>query len=484
MSFSVVNRTSCDVTDSLTILVGESQIVFMHDPAADIVLLVDESGSMYSEHQWLRQMVKLLDDMLKKHGVGVMQENLFAIIGYGSQYQNYEFGRVLSPGGQHFVTADDIDLLVDELWVDGRREDGYVAIQFAFDNLQFRNGTAKQYILITDENRHILVPSLTYSFIRNLLIATETRLNVIVGENFEGDDNVIALGMDGSMNAYVYYPPAAYVSEFPANLSVRVVSGGQSVPYSAHKSTHEDYTNLALETGGAAWDLSSLSAGPPLSDAFTSAFVNVKVQEILDQLSSCRNCSCELDGLQCTELKPFNGVYPECSKLLPTCTCIACALISSVHNTLPFFLGIPEFEGAILSLDDYLNVSINPSFVSIPIRDDQNISLECKVDGFDASHRWTFKGRELESNSVISSSGDSSSFLTLIDPQMTNTGWYTCFAVRADNSQGTPQLFPMDTGLATAYVEVYRESLLAQTWDVHTQYLILFFKKNFTSVYN
>ena len=310
-----MNIASCEVSDTLTLLPGESRIIFTHEPAVDLVLLVDESGSMYAEHQWLRRMVKQLDKMLKKYGVGVTRPNLFAVIGYGSQYLDSEMGRVVSTGSQ-FVSSKEIDSLIDKLWVDGRNEDGYAAIKFGFDQLQFRDGTAKQFILITDEDRHEVISSLTYNSTRDALSSSNTQLNVIVSEEFAGSKSVPAMGLDSAMNAYIYYPLADYYSEMPANLSVRVVGGGRSVEWSGYGTTHEDYTALAHELGGAAWDIGLLSMGPPVADAFTSAFVSVEVQEILNQVGLCQNCSCGNAGGQCTVLDPFIGVYPECSKLL------------------------------------------------------------------------------------------------------------------------------------------------------------------------
>ena len=266
---------------------------------------------MLTEHKWLVQMVKELDESLHKVGVGVDEPNLIAVVGFGSQYQDYESGRVVS----QFVSSDEIGPVIDDLWVDGKREDGYVAIQFALDNLQFRDGTAKQFILVTDEDRYAIDPSLSYDYIKKVLEDNDARLNAIVSEKFAGDRSVPAMGVDSSSNAYVYYPLASYYSEMPANLSVRVVAGGQSVPNSGHGDTHEDYTNLVFELGGSAWDLGLLSLGPPVADAFTSAFVGVETREILGQVSKCQNCTCGDAGLHCVSLYPFIDVYPECSKL-------------------------------------------------------------------------------------------------------------------------------------------------------------------------
>ena len=47
--------------------------------------------------------------------------------------------------------------------------------------------------------------------------------------------------------------------------------------------TTSDYVQLALGTGGAAWDLNQLRAGGLTAQSFTEAFVDVKVGEIIPE---------------------------------------------------------------------------------------------------------------------------------------------------------------------------------------------------------
>ena len=62
------------------------------------------------------------------------------------------------------------------------------------------------------------------------------------------------------------------------------------------------------------------------------------------------------------------------------------------------------------------------------------------------------------------SSGDGSfSLLTLINPKWTDSGWYSCFAVKVDVSQGATPVYTNETGFDTIYQEVIGESLKAQT---------------------
>lgn len=43
-----------------------------------------------------------------------------------------------------------------------------------------------------------------------------------------------------------------------------------------------------------------------VADAFTKAFVSVKVEEVLTQMGECFECACTFDGLECA-LSILNG---------------------------------------------------------------------------------------------------------------------------------------------------------------------------------
>jgi len=49
-------------------------------------------------------------------------------------------------------------------------------------------------------------------------------------------------------------------------------------------STTADYADLALATGGAVWDLNILRSGGDDAASFASAFLDIKVQEVTDQI--------------------------------------------------------------------------------------------------------------------------------------------------------------------------------------------------------
>ena len=223
--------------------------------AADIVLIVDESGSMTTEHAWIPGMVSLLDEALREVNIGVELLNQFGLVGFGDDCnsQNSSLGRVLTTAGnEDFTTSANVSQFTCDLTTSGRREDGYSAIRVALDSYEFRQA-ARQFILISDEDRDVLDDSLTRDDIETMLESSGIILNAAISEEFSGDA-FRALGIDRNMNAYIYDPSAPSL--------FRVVSqSGAPVPDSAYGSTNTDYTQLALGLGGAAWDLSSLRQG-------------------------------------------------------------------------------------------------------------------------------------------------------------------------------------------------------------------------------
>ena len=94
-------------------------------PAADIVFVVDESGSMVDEHAWLQKLAPLLDQRLRDQGVGIPSmgsRNLFCLVRFGSP-GNIK-GRVVVKG----VDANEFTVALSEVKQNGRIEDGYSAM--------------------------------------------------------------------------------------------------------------------------------------------------------------------------------------------------------------------------------------------------------------------------------------------------------------------------------------------------------------------
>ncbi len=235
--------------------------------AVDLMFVVDESGSMSGEHAWICNMVTDLDSELISAG---QASNLYALVGYGagSSHGGSAGHRHLVDGGD-WGTAAELSTATGGLVTNGAREDGWEAIKFGLNNYFFRSDAMANMILITDEDRDILDPSLTYDKMLTSLIDKNIMLNVVVDCGFQDGMGDSALGVDADGNAYVADGLGGYTSSL----------GGVIV--SPYYNTDTCYVDLAWATGGAAWDLNQLRSGGLLAESFNTAFVNIKVSEVV-----------------------------------------------------------------------------------------------------------------------------------------------------------------------------------------------------------
>lgn len=188
--------------------------------------------------------------------VGVVEPNRFGLVGFGGDCSDgLGLGRVIAtPSGAQFSFSTNFTQLSEGLTTSGRREDGYSAIQAALETYPTRQtGTARQFILVTDEDRDVVDGNLTRESIAAALVDESVVLNVAVNEEFSAGDGLRALGIDSSQRGYVFDPSSQD--------HYRVLGGGETVRDSGHGQTHRDYTQLALATGGGAWDLNILRLG-------------------------------------------------------------------------------------------------------------------------------------------------------------------------------------------------------------------------------
>lgn len=238
--------------------------------AADIVFLIDESGSMAGEHAWLGSMVSTLDAQLT--GAGETNNN-YGLVGFGCSSghtgcSSAQTAHAHTVGSSDWGSAADLSLATGGLNTSGGTEDGWQAIDYALSHYTFSGG-ALNFILITDEDRDNRDSSLTYNSILAELTAAGAMLNVVVDGQL-GSAAGMAVGIDSTDTAYVADGSGGYTTSTAG-------------PVSGYGTTRTDYMDLAWATGGATWDLNQLRAGGATADSFTAAFVDIKVQEIIEQ---------------------------------------------------------------------------------------------------------------------------------------------------------------------------------------------------------
>ncbi len=264
---------------------------------ADIVFLVDESGSMETEHDWIPGMVSSLDVALNTANI---TNNQYALVGFGG----FEHGGSVAgdPPHKHLLggsntnihttgnnwgSAAELAAGAGTLQLNGNEEDGWAAIDFALNNYSFRTGAAINFILITDEDRDIIDDSLSFNGLQSALANKSALLNVVVDATFGSDtvDDIPVLGIDADGNAYKPDGSGGFATDTGGfTISSDNSSGSSGID------TETAYIDLALATGGAAWDLNQLRLAadplnpqPDLAESFTAAFVDIKVEEIGQQ---------------------------------------------------------------------------------------------------------------------------------------------------------------------------------------------------------
>ena len=254
----------------------------------DIVVIVDESASMRREHEWLKSTIPLLEESLRRKGVGVGEtnRNRYGLFGFARNVPGQDYHVVIPVGDGIMGSADEFSDAVKKLTLSGSIEDGYEAIRLALESYPFRRQCVVQFILLTDEDRDVYNRDLSYEGVRGWLQRRNITLNAILKQKFV---------KDGERAFGVYYNGTAFVSK---KADYYLDRGFQLVQTTGN--TIEHYVALAFETKGAAWDLSRLRREGNTATAFTKAFIDLSVEMIGRRFLTCYRCVCSFsDALDC-----------------------------------------------------------------------------------------------------------------------------------------------------------------------------------------
>lgn len=240
--------------------------------AADIVFIVDESGSMGGEHAWLTSMVTSLETELVAAGETA---NNYGLVGYGASSSHGIDGHAHTVGSGDWGTAAALASATSGLITSGGTEDGWQAIDYALNHYAWSGGPIN-FILVTDEDRDNRDASLSYASVLSDLNGRGVVLNSVINVSLSDGTGAVAVGVDGDnpANAYIADGMGGYTS----------ATGGTAT--GGYGTSVANYAELAWATGGAAWDLNQLRAGGNTAASFTAAFVDIKVQEIIEQTGS------------------------------------------------------------------------------------------------------------------------------------------------------------------------------------------------------
>lgn len=223
--------------------------------SSNTIFLVDESGSMGGEHEFLENFVSTVDSALA--GAGFTQRN-FGLLGFAGPGTGPANLREFTIGGAQVGSASDFVTAAQGLATTGRTEDGYAAIDAALASYNINGATT--FVLVTDEDRDDTDSSLTFETIRDALNAAGANLAAILDVTIKNTDGDDAISTDG-VNALTQ--DGASFTSVPHD----GFTGGNG------DTTIADYADLALATdGGCVADLNQLRQGGDAAAAFAAAF--------------------------------------------------------------------------------------------------------------------------------------------------------------------------------------------------------------------
>jgi len=232
------------------------------------IFVVDDSGSMRDEHDWLPDMVTQLDAKLA--GVGI-ESTLYGLTIFG---RNDPGARIIPIGDDSLGTAAEAAEVFSNVWLEqGGVEDGYHALHEALRAYNFGSTATANVVLITDEDRDIFDSNVTRSTINFDLLrhSGAVSLNVVCLCDLADNQGNEAFGIS-------HITDEAYIVEPAAIDGFRITSGG-AVTW-AYDNTASDYIGL----GDTTWSLHRLREGGAALEGFTNAFIEIKTEEILELL--------------------------------------------------------------------------------------------------------------------------------------------------------------------------------------------------------
>lgn len=250
----------------------------------DMVVAIDESGSMSGEHnQFIGSYIQNLDNVLNTQNVTV---NRYGLGGFGGgAYQGAsasEAGRETSSSALYrhlnltsgvdavWGSASQFNLVTPELATSGGTEDGYRMIDYVLRNYQFRNNAGASILMITDEDRDIDTSgtpvttglpqgqtiydanaAANTAVMQQMLAQKHIVLHSVVNQRFTDSQGNAAIAIVGADPATGF----AFVKD-PVTGVVTKVQGYAIVPN--WDTTEVDYTRLSLQTGGTVMDIDQL----------------------------------------------------------------------------------------------------------------------------------------------------------------------------------------------------------------------------------
>ena len=261
----ILNTTEASTKQSISMVVPDSGTDL---GSADIIFIVDESGSMAGEQAWLGNIIQSMDSSLSAAG---LTNNRFGLVGFTSS------GRVLRSGAEALMTAASFKTASGLLSTgQGGAEDGYLGIDFALRSFQFRPGTVRCIVLVTDEERTTVSSSLTFASTRQLLLSQNINFSLIANANLKDTSDSAVFGVAADGTAY-----SSDGSGGSTSTSGGRFVGSESVGGGDITNIKTEYVDLAWQADGITWDLNFLRDSAAAATVFTEVFVDVLSDSIV-----------------------------------------------------------------------------------------------------------------------------------------------------------------------------------------------------------
>ena len=235
--------------------------------SADFIFVVDESGSMSGEQDFLQAQIPSIEAGLQ--GVSV-QGSRYALVGFGAGDPE-PHGFVVGSG--QFGTVSDFQTAAGTLETSGGTEDGYAGILYALNNYTFRSGALPVIVLVTDEDRDVLDSASGASAVSilNALSSSKATLISILNQQFLDSNNQAVSGalVINSQNRI-------FIAD--GNGGFTKIDNGQLA--ATDDTTLVDYSQPTLQNGGLVADLNALREGGLTADSFTQSFIDSLIRTI------------------------------------------------------------------------------------------------------------------------------------------------------------------------------------------------------------
>ncbi len=254
-------------------------------PFADVIVLVDETGSMLNAQQFTANFIPNLDAALQAKGLGnsAAGGNQFGLVGFGASDPTLEAGHavLLGPNQQLFGTSQDYANAINNgaLVALGINEDGYSALDVMFKNYTPRTNAAKFVILVTDESRTVVNQNVTFASSLSGLQSQGYKLEGILETDIRNAQNQPALAMDSTQNVFQSNGTGGFTITANGTIADRNRFPGQPPDKSV-----EDYANLAFATGGTVGDIAQISGNPANDLLFTQVLTSAIVTQATGDL--------------------------------------------------------------------------------------------------------------------------------------------------------------------------------------------------------